>query len=97
MQLLLIHVDLFNYEANPVYTLVKAPHQSKINSANCNNNINIILLKLKCVQNNIGIPMYHEPMILVKAGDAEKRAKDLSDDAGAVCSRITVTIIIHII
>ena len=31
MQLLLniIRVDLFNYEANPAYTLVEAPHQKQ--------------------------------------------------------------------
>ena len=39
----------------------------------------MLIQKLKRV---IGIPIYHE--ILMKAEDAEKNTKDLSDDAGAV-------------
>ena len=47
MQLLLnIHVlDLFDYETNPAYTLVEAPHQKKGKFSNWNCN-----MKLKYVQ-----------------------------------------------
>ena len=65
----MLSIDLFNYEVNPAYTLVEAPHQKK---GKFDKPYAALILTLKCP---IGIPMYHEIQDLVKAEDTEESTR----------------------
>ena len=67
--ILLLLLDLFDYEVNPAYTLDEAPHQRK---GKFDKLYATLIMTLECPT---GIPIYYEIQDLVEAEDTEKSTR----------------------